>query len=73
MKYMLRIIAMLLCFVDDLELPQQMHYFIFMQFRFCEFDAQVSAIRRGLATVVPYQLLSLLTWDELELQVKYSK
>jgi hypothetical protein len=31
--------------------------------------AQVEAIRRGLATVVPYPMLALLSWDELQTQV----
>jgi hypothetical protein len=39
------------------------------QFRLAEFRTQVEAIRRGLATVVPYPMLSLLTWDELQVQV----
>eukprot|EP00455_Lapot_gusevi_P053294 TRINITY_DN828_c0_g1_i5.p1 TRINITY_DN828_c0_g1~~TRINITY_DN828_c0_g1_i5.p1 ORF type:complete len:366 (+),score=177.15 TRINITY_DN828_c0_g1_i5:90-1100(+) len=39
------------------------------RFRINEFNEQCQAIRRGLATVVPYQLLPLLTWRELEGQV----
>ena len=38
-------------------------------FRVHEFDKQNAAIRRGMATVVPYRLLSLFTWKELEMQV----
>ncbi len=34
-----------------------------------EFSRQAQAIRRGLATVVPYQYLSIFTWNELENQV----
>ena len=34
-----------------------------------EFKTQCEAIRRGLATVVPYPLLSLFTWQELEVEV----
>ncbi len=32
-------------------------------------SSQVEAIRRGLATVVPYPMLALLSWDELQTQV----
>jgi len=39
------------------------------KYRLHEFDPQCAAIRRGLATVVPYTLLSLFTWRELEIQV----
>ena len=39
------------------------------RFRVDEFSAQCQAIRRGLATVVPYRLLSLFTWRQLELLV----
>ena len=38
-------------------------------FRVSEFHTQVEAIRRGLATVLPFPMLALLTWDELQLQV----
>jgi len=41
----------------------------FIKFRLKEFSAQTAAMRRGIATVVPYQLLSLFTWQELEAQV----
>ena len=34
-----------------------------------EFLMQTNAIRRGLATVVPFSLLSLFHWEQLELQV----
>jgi len=34
-----------------------------------EFSAQVEAIKRGLATIVPIQLLPLFTWHELEERV----
>jgi len=40
-----------------------------VNFRRHEFDKQCAAIRRGLATVVPYTLLSLFTWNEMEIQV----
>jgi len=40
-----------------------------VQFRQNEFARQCAAIRRGLATVVPYTLLSLFTWQEMEIQV----
>jgi hypothetical protein len=36
------------------------------QYRLNEFNAQVNAIRKGLATIVPVQLLSLFTAGELE-------
>lgn len=38
-------------------------------YRVNEFKVQSEAIRRGLATVVPHQVLSLLTWEELELLI----
>ncbi len=34
-----------------------------------EFDQQCAAMLRGLATVVPVQLLKLFSWQELETQV----
>eukprot|EP00455_Lapot_gusevi_P053295 TRINITY_DN828_c0_g1_i6.p1 TRINITY_DN828_c0_g1~~TRINITY_DN828_c0_g1_i6.p1 ORF type:complete len:913 (+),score=475.06 TRINITY_DN828_c0_g1_i6:344-2740(+) len=40
-----------------------------LKFRLNEFNEQCHAIRRGLATVVPYQVLRLLSWRELENQV----
>ncbi|CAM9103124.1 unnamed protein product, partial [Ectocarpus fasciculatus] len=39
------------------------------RYRLHEFDQQAEAIRRGLATVVPMRLLSLFSWDQLELMV----
>jgi len=39
------------------------------KYRLSEFEVQSEAMRRGLATVVPIQLLSLLTWQELETRV----
>eukprot|EP00455_Lapot_gusevi_P055091 TRINITY_DN8933_c0_g1_i1.p1 TRINITY_DN8933_c0_g1~~TRINITY_DN8933_c0_g1_i1.p1 ORF type:complete len:1260 (+),score=500.66 TRINITY_DN8933_c0_g1_i1:503-3781(+) len=39
------------------------------QYRLNEFKAQVDAIRRGLATIVPIQLLPMFSWQELELMV----
>jgi len=36
------------------------------RYRLGEFKEQIEAIRRGLATVVPYKLLPLLSWQELE-------
>lgn len=38
-------------------------------YRMHEFDVQVEAIRRGLATIVPVQLLPLFSWEDLELMV----
>ncbi|ETO22614.1 hypothetical protein RFI_14580 [Reticulomyxa filosa] len=38
-------------------------------YRLNEFNTQVEAIRRGLATIVPIALLPLFTWQELELMV----
>ena len=38
-------------------------------FRVAEFRVAVEAMRRGLATVLPYPMLALLTWDELQVQV----
>lgn len=39
------------------------------RYRLHEFDQQAQAVRRGLATIVPMRLLSLFTWDQLELMV----
>lgn len=39
------------------------------QYRLTEFDTQIEAIKRGLATIVPVQLLPLFTWRELEMMV----
>ena len=39
------------------------------QFKLNEFNEQLEAIRRGLATVVPQRMLVLFTWEELELMV----
>jgi hypothetical protein len=40
-----------------------------IHYRLNEFKVQCDAIRRGLATVVPFPLLSLFTWHELEIEV----
>ena len=40
-----------------------------LSFRLGEFTEQCAAMRRGLATVVPYLPLALLSWHELERQV----
>lgn len=40
-----------------------------LKFKLSEFSRQAQAIRRGLATVVPYQYLSMFTWTELRDQV----
>jgi hypothetical protein len=37
-----------------------------IQYRLHEFDRQAAAVRSGLATIVPIDLLSLFTWDQLE-------
>ena len=37
-----------------------------VQYRLHEFDQQAAAVRRGLAAMLPYRLLSLFTWDQLE-------
>lgn len=39
------------------------------QYRLHEFDQQAEAIRRGIATILPMKLLSLFTWDQLEMMV----
>ncbi len=44
-----------------------------ISFRLNEFRVQCEAIRRGLATVIPYKNLPLLTWQELEWLVCGSK
>jgi len=41
----------------------------FTKFRLTEFQTQCEAIKRGLESVVPVEVLSLLTWQELELLV----
>jgi hypothetical protein len=38
-----------------------------VSYRLNEFFEQCEAIRRGLATVLPYRVLPILTWQELEL------
>lgn len=40
-----------------------------LEFKIQEFDVQVEAIRRGLATIVPQRMLMLFSWEELELMV----
>jgi len=40
-----------------------------VDFRISEFKTQCDAMKQGLATVIPYALLSTFTWEELELQV----
>mmetsp|Transcript_3581 Transcript_3581/g.6232 ORF Transcript_3581/g.6232 Transcript_3581/m.6232 type:complete len:1228 (+) Transcript_3581:1-3684(+) len=40
-----------------------------IEYKIHEFDTQIEAIRRGLATIVPQRLLMLFRWDELELMV----
>jgi len=47
------------------------HEFIkaLVSYRMNEFQVQCDAIKRGLATVIPYPLLPLFTWQELELLV----
>ena len=40
-----------------------------VEYRLHEVDTQVAAIRRGMGTIVPVQLLPLFTWQEVELQV----
>ena len=42
---------------------------LLQQYRLNEFSVQCAAIRRGLATVVPYAVLSLFTAEELEAEV----
>lgn len=39
-------------------------------FRFGEFDAQVRAIKRGLATIVPLRMLRLFSWHEVQVRLK---
>ena len=38
-------------------------------YRLHEFDRQAAAVRSGLATIIPVKLLSLFTWDQLEVMV----
>lgn len=40
-----------------------------LQVRLSEADKQISAIKQGLATVVPIDLLQLWSWDDLEFAV----
>eukprot|EP00468_Gymnochlora_sp_CCMP2014_P014014 CAMPEP_0167768550 /NCGR_PEP_ID=MMETSP0110_2-20121227/16736_1 /TAXON_ID=629695 /ORGANISM="Gymnochlora sp., Strain CCMP2014" /LENGTH=1288 /DNA_ID=CAMNT_0007657249 /DNA_START=12 /DNA_END=3878 /DNA_ORIENTATION=- len=37
--------------------------------RLSEQDAQVNAVRKGLGSIIPIQLLNLMTWQDLELRV----
>ena len=39
------------------------------KYRLTEFTTQIEALRRGLATIVPIQLLPLFSWQQLELMV----
>jgi len=39
------------------------------QFRLHEFDQQIGAIRRGLGTIIPLQVLRLYTWQQVEVLV----
>ncbi|PRP87156.1 putative HECT E3 ubiquitin ligase [Planoprotostelium fungivorum] len=39
------------------------------EYKMREFEEQMKAMRRGLATIVPQSLMSLFTWNELELSV----
>eukprot|EP00468_Gymnochlora_sp_CCMP2014_P007996 CAMPEP_0167753612 /NCGR_PEP_ID=MMETSP0110_2-20121227/7813_1 /TAXON_ID=629695 /ORGANISM="Gymnochlora sp., Strain CCMP2014" /LENGTH=2584 /DNA_ID=CAMNT_0007639403 /DNA_START=9 /DNA_END=7763 /DNA_ORIENTATION=+ len=45
------------------------YYAFLTRYKINEFQEQSSAMQRGLATIVPYQLLSLFTWRELQDQV----
>jgi len=40
-----------------------------LAYRLHEFDAQAEAIRAGLSTIIPLNLLNLFSWDQLELMV----
>lgn len=51
---------------------QTLFFSIFVFFRLHEFDEQVSAVREGMARVVPVPLLSLFTGYELETMVSQS-
>ena len=42
------------------------YYDLAMAYRLSEFDAQVAAMRRGMADVVPLQALGLFTWQEVQ-------
>jgi len=42
---------------------------LWREYKIHEFDTQLTAMRNGLSTLVPVQVLSLFTWDELELLV----
>jgi E3 ubiquitin-protein ligase HERC2 len=42
---------------------------LLLAYRLSEFKEQCAAIRQGLATVVPFPFLSLLSWSQLEYQV----
>ncbi len=39
------------------------------QYRLHEFDTQVAAVRRGMATIIPLDMLSLFTWEGVERMV----
>lgn len=40
-----------------------------IQYRLHEFDPQLAAVRKGLASIVPQRLLSVFTWREVEVMV----
>lgn len=42
---------------------------LLIQYHLNEFNEQCAAIRRGLATIIPYRILPLLSWKELEMEV----
>jgi hypothetical protein len=51
----------------DVTFDNRHHYCdLVEQYRLHEFDRQAAAVRQGLACMVPYRLLSIFTWDQLE-------
>lgn len=51
----------------DVTFENRNHYCdLVEQYRLHEFDRQAAAVRQGLACMVPYRLLSIFTWDQLE-------
>ncbi len=57
------------CALQVTHANRQKFHDLLLRFRLHEVDVQCDALRRGLATVVPYPMLSLLSWRQLEQQV----
>merc|ERR1712130_19690 len=51
--------------LDDFDIYRE----LLIQYHINEFKVHCDAIKRGLATIIPYRMLPLLNWHELRLQV----